>query len=57
MSEQNKVKEVSQNEEKNVSREMTAQEMEQVTGGARNPYNSTYIGNVGQMKTQIYTGR
>ncbi len=57
MSEQNKKKEVSQNEEKNVSREMTAQEMEQVTGGARNPYNSTYIGNVGQRKTQIYTGR
>ena len=44
MSEQNKKKEVSLNEEKNVSREMTAQEMEQVIGGAKTNVNKVYMG-------------
>lgn len=34
MSEQNREKETSKHEEKKVNREMTAKEMEQVTGGA-----------------------
>lgn len=51
MQEQNKQQEVSKNEEKNVSREMTAKEMEQVTGGAR-----LFVGG-GVKKTEIYRGR
>lgn len=52
MQEQDKKQEISQKEERNVSREMTAKEMEQVTGGARN----YYVGG-GIQKTQIYKGR
>ena len=40
-----------------VSREMTAQEMEQVIGGAKTNVNNVYIGNLGTKKTQIYMGR
>ena len=40
-----------------VSREVTAQEMEQVIGGAKTNVNNVYIGNLGTKKTQIYMGR
>lgn len=54
MQEQDKKQEVSQKEEENVSREMTAKEMEQVTGGGARP---AFVGGGMTGKLGLYRGR